>query len=71
MRWLFTRKNLKIGKRTVDAGSVRLRKVIRTEIVNQPVEIRHEDVVVERVAADQVHAGADASDFRDEPLTCR
>ncbi len=64
---------VKVGKRTVEAGSVRLRKVIRTEIVNQPVEIRREEVVVERVSADQVKAGAATSDFKDEvidvPLT--
>ena len=59
---------VKVGKRTVDAGSVRLRKVIRTEIVNQPVEIRHEDVVVERVSAAQVHAGAAPTDFKDETI---
>ena len=59
---------VKVGKRTVDAGSVRLRKVIRTEMVNQPVEIRHEDVVVERVSADQVHAGTATTDFKDETI---
>ena len=59
---------VKVGKRTVDAGSVRLRKVIRTEIVNQPVEIRHEEVVVERVSADQVRGGAATSDFKDETI---
>ena len=59
---------VKVGKRTVDAGSVRLRKVIRTEIVNQPVEVRHEDFVVERVTADQVHAGTATSDFQDETI---
>ena len=59
---------VKVGKRTVDASSVRLRKVIRTEIVNQPVEIRHEEVVVKRISADQVHAGAVTSDFKDETI---
>ncbi len=59
---------VKVGKRTVDAGSVRLRKIIRTEIVNQPVEVRHEDFVVERVSADQVHAGTATSDFQDETI---
>ena len=59
---------VKVGKRTVDAGSVRLRKVIRTEIVNQPVEVRHEDFVVERISADQVHAGTATSDFQDETI---
>ena len=68
-----TEEQVRVGKRTVDAGQVRLRKIVRTEIVNQPVEIRHEDVVVERVSADQVHAGTTASNFQEEvidvPLT--
>ncbi len=59
---------VKVGKRTVEAGAVRLRKIVRTEIVNQPVEIRHEDVVIERVSADQVHAGAATSDFTEETI---
>ena len=64
---------LKVGKRTVDAGQVRLRKIVRTEIVNQPVEVRREDVVVERVSADQVHADQGSTNFEEEvinvPLT--
>ena len=62
-----TEEEVKVGKRTVDAGQVRLRKIVRTEVVNQPVEIRHEDVVVERVAAGDVHAGA-VSDFKEETI---
>ncbi len=68
-----TEESVAVGKRTVDAGQVRLRKIVRTEVVNQPVEIRHEDVVVERVSADQVHSGAGTSNFEEEvinvPLT--
>ena len=67
-----TEEEVKVGKRTVDAGQVRLRKIVRTEVVNQPVEIKREDVVIERVAAGDVRAGA-ASDFKEEvidvPLT--
>jgi len=40
---------IKVGKREVEAGGVRLRKVVRTETVNQPVELKREEVVVERV----------------------
>jgi uncharacterized protein (TIGR02271 family) len=40
---------LKVGKREVEAGGVRLRKIVRTETVNQPVELRREEIVVERV----------------------
>ena len=43
---------LKVGKRQVDTGAgVRLRKILRTETVNQPVELRREEIVVERVPA--------------------
>ncbi|MDB6135180.1 MAG: hypothetical protein JWM59_3423 [Verrucomicrobiales bacterium] len=41
---------LHVEKRQVSQGEVRLRKVVRTEVVNQPVELRHEEVVVERVS---------------------
>jgi uncharacterized protein (TIGR02271 family) len=40
---------LRVGKRPEEAGGVRIRKVVRTETVDQPVELKREDVVVERV----------------------
>src|SRR4051812_27790295 len=40
--------SLNVGKREVEAGAVRLRKIVRTETVNQPVELRHEEVVIDR-----------------------
>ena len=42
---------LKVGKRQVEAGGVRLRKIVRTETVNQPVELRREEIQIERVPA--------------------
>jgi uncharacterized protein (TIGR02271 family) len=42
---------LNVGKRQVEAGHVRLRKVVRSEQVEQPVELRHEEVQIERVDA--------------------
>ena len=45
---------LKVGKRVVESGGVRLRKVIRTEVVNQPVELKREEAVIERVPSDKV-----------------
>lgn len=51
---------LRVGKREVEAGGVRLRKIVRTEMVNQPVELRREEVVIERVPASEA-AGAEAS----------
>ena len=42
---------LRVGKRPVEAGRARLRKVVRTERVQQPVELRREQVTIERVPA--------------------
>ena len=43
--------SIKVGTRTVDAGEVRLKKVVTTETVNQPVQIRRETVVIDREPA--------------------
>jgi len=40
--------SIKVGKREVEAGSVRLKKIVKTETVNQPVELRHEELVIDR-----------------------
>ena len=48
---------VKVGKRTVGAGEVKLHKTITTEQVNVPVELKHEDIVVERVPAHEVESG--------------
>lgn len=40
-----------VGKRTVEEGGVRLRKIVRTETVQQPVELQREEIQVERVPA--------------------
>jgi stress response protein YsnF len=42
-----------VGTRPVEAGSVRLRKQVTTETVNQPVQIRRETLVVDREAASE------------------
>ncbi len=64
---------LRVGKREVSAGEVQLRKTVHTEQVNVPVELRREDVTIERVAATDVRPGAVTSDFKEEvidvPLT--
>ncbi|HET6344936.1 MAG TPA: YsnF/AvaK domain-containing protein, partial [Myxococcota bacterium] len=40
---------VRVGKQEVEAGGYRLRKVVRTEVVEQPVELRREELVIERV----------------------
>jgi uncharacterized protein (TIGR02271 family) len=37
-----------VGTRTIESGSVRLRKLVTTETVNHPVQIRRETLVIER-----------------------
>ncbi|HEX6564903.1 MAG TPA: DUF2382 domain-containing protein [Chthoniobacterales bacterium] len=48
---------LKIGKRTVSAGEVRLQKKTSTQQVNVPVELKHEEAVIERIPAEEVTLG--------------
>ena len=42
---------VQVGKRTVESGTIRLRKEITTETINQPVQIRRETIVVDREPA--------------------
>jgi uncharacterized protein (TIGR02271 family) len=51
-----TEEELQVGKREVEAGRVRLRKVVRTEHQEVPVELRREDVEIERIPASEVSA---------------
>jgi len=50
---------VKVGTREVQAGSIRLRRIVRTETVNVPVELRSEDVVIERVAGERGSGGTE------------
>lgn len=40
-----------VGTRQVDAGTVRIRKIVKTETVNQPVTLHTESVVIDRQPA--------------------
>lgn len=42
-----------VDKRVVEAGGVRLRKVVRRETIHVPVEILREEIVVERVGPNE------------------
>jgi uncharacterized protein (TIGR02271 family) len=42
---------IQVGTRVVETGAVRLRKQVTSETVNQPVQVRHETLVVDREAA--------------------
>jgi uncharacterized protein (TIGR02271 family) len=45
---------LAVGKRQVQTGQVRLRKIVRTEHREVPVELRREDVEIERIPASEI-----------------
>jgi uncharacterized protein (TIGR02271 family) len=51
---------LRVRKREVEGDGVRLRKIVRTETVQEGVDLRHEEVVVERVPAKNIKVGAKA-----------
>ena len=57
--------SIKVGTREVEGGSVRLKKVVTTETVNQPVQIRRERLVIDRdtggAGTQQSGAGAQQS----------
>lgn len=60
---------LRVGKREVEAGGVRLRKIVRTEVVNQPVELKREEIVVERIPAGEARTSdATTGDFTEEEI---
>jgi len=43
--------SVRTGTREVDAGTVRLRKIVKTETINQPVQVRRETVTIDREPA--------------------
>lgn len=51
---------LQVGKRQVEAGQVRLRKVVHTEHKEVPVDLRREQVSVERVPASDTNVPSNA-----------
>lgn len=66
---------LRVGKREVDAGRVRLRKWVETEPVSEDVELRRETAQVERHQVNQPVSGAEIGEeeaemrlHREEPV---
>lgn len=57
-----------VGKRVVRAGGVRLRKVVRREVVHVPVEVLREEIVVERVGPEAMPADAAVTRLPDAPF---
>lgn len=52
--------NLKVGKRQVDNGTVRLRKTVKTETASQPIQLRREKVTIDRESFENAQRAAAA-----------
>lgn len=63
---VLSEEELQVGTREVESGRVRLRKVVRTEHQEVPVELRREEVTIERVSADNADVPDDA--FSDQEI---
>jgi uncharacterized protein (TIGR02271 family) len=55
-----TEEQVKVGKREVEQGAANIRKEVRTETVNTPVELKREELVIERTDASGVDVPEDA-----------
>lgn len=53
------REELVVGKRPVESGGAIVRKIVRTQDVNEPVELRREEINIERTPANQTVSAAD------------
>ena len=59
---------VKVGKREIEYGGIRLRKIVRTETVNQPVELKREEIVIERTPVKSEAAQACDAKLGDEEI---
>jgi uncharacterized protein (TIGR02271 family) len=58
---------VKIGKRKVRAGDIKVRKTVTTEQVNVPVELKREYAVIERLGASETRPG-EREPFEEESI---
>jgi uncharacterized protein (TIGR02271 family) len=61
--------NVVVGKREVDAGTVTIKKVVKTETVNQPVELRRETISIDRQPASGTAQVDQSKAFTDQQFT--
>lgn len=50
-----------VGTQRVDQGALRIRKFVKTETINEPVQVREEQVTVDRVPGGAPEAGANTA----------
>lgn len=62
---------LQVGKQSVDSGQVRLHKVITTEHVSQPVDLKKESLQIVREPAGATAPSAESKAFQPEDIVIR
>lgn len=67
-RIVLREEELQIGTREVPAGGVLLRKIVKTEQVTQPVELRSQRIVIERTEGTGAPAGAETGAFEERSI---
>ena len=68
MRLVLSEEQLAVGKREVEAGEVGIRKHVETEHVHENVELRHEEVEVERRPITDGYSAAGATIGENEEI---
>lgn len=63
--------SIDVHKRVVESGAIRVRKETRREVVYEPVEVLRENVVVERLAPDEVEEAERHAAGRDDEFVMR
>lgn len=63
------KEQLNVGTRQVDDGTVTIRKVVKTETVNEPVQLRTESVVIDRQPAATGQVAENSQPFQNQEIT--
>ena len=61
--------NVAVGKREVDAGTVHIRKVVKTETVNEPIQLRRETISIDRQPASGAQTADQGKAFQEQDFT--
>ncbi|HEX2021353.1 MAG TPA: PRC and DUF2382 domain-containing protein [Candidatus Thermoplasmatota archaeon] len=62
---------VRVGKRTVEEGGVRLRKVVKTDVKQVPVELTRERIEIERVPPSQLRGTFTGRAFDEDEILLR
>lgn len=63
--------NLKVGKRDVERGGIRVRKFLTSSEVSEDIDLRREEIHVDRQSVDRVASSADLDTFEEGTITMK